>query len=118
MKKLTIVLSSILLTGVTFIVTDCSCGNSRRIESYVDDHYHKDSWVEYSTYTDSDGHTSSSTTYHPEEWHLYCVDYELHNQCDVQVKHRQYESITNGQDVSIIVRQGKWTHMKYMPYIE
>lgn len=117
MKALKIGLVITLVAGLVFVVADCSGGKSKHIEAYVFDHEYHEAWTEISHHTDSEGHSYTTTTHHPEEFHLIVVIHGGHNM-DLDVGSAMYSSVTNGQDITLKVREGYWTGWNYLPQVQ
>lgn len=102
---------------IAFFIADFSGGKTRFLECYVADREYKPAWTDISTYTDSDGHTQVTTIHHPEEYHLICYEHG-ESVIDVSTSRGIYYTVTNHQEVTVKVRQGRWTHAKYVPQID
>lgn len=109
----------LMATGLTFVSADCSAGQTKHIESLVIGHRFVPGWLETTTHVDADGNSTTDTTWHPEEYHLQCIPCDIEDQhlLDVLVRQLQFESVTNGQYVTIRVFEGRWTGARYLPQL-
>ena len=118
-KPFLITLGVLTAIGLGFIITDCSAGSSVNYSCVVLEHYHRPAWTEVSSSTGSDGHVRVTTTRHPDQWWIYASDREREGVVhEAMATRTEYHSITNGADVTIAARQGKWTKITYFKYIE
>ena len=111
------ILCIILFGLLVFFCLDCGVGKTRYLECYVADREYKPAWTEISSHTDSDGHTHFSTTRHPEEFHVFCQELSA-GVIDVSTTRSIYHIVTNNQSVTVKIREGKWSGIKWMPQIE
>lgn len=118
MKPLFITVGALLGGLLLFMCVDCSAGSGKYYETEVLNHYYKPAWTEYHSSTDSNGRTTMRTTRHSEEWHVCCQDLEGAEVFDVNTSASIYGSVTNGQIVTVKVRQGKWTGWGYLSSID
>ena len=101
--------------------TECTCEDGGyplcdKCQKLTAEHGHY--WTEISSYTDSDGQSHTSTTYHPEEFHILCIETGGDQTFDCSESRSKYYSITNEQAVTVCARQGKWTGTFYLPSIQ
>ena len=117
MNKVVAIIISALCTFMAFFIVDCYCGTTKFFECKVTDKQYKPAWTETHTSTDSDGNIHLDTTYHPEEYHVYCDEYagDIHFDCLESAAF--YHSLTNTQPVTVKTRKGKWTGGYYIPRI-
>ncbi len=111
-------LVGLIVSLTAFICADCACGTTLRYDCKVSGRERIEAWTETSTATDSDGRTRTTTTRHEDEWHLYCAPIEEGPTMDVNTPARVYNTVTNGQAVSVVIRKGRWTGARYLPRIE
>jgi len=107
---------SLVFSILTFVCVDCSAGKSRTLECYVAGKEYVPPRTSVYTSTDSDGNIQVHTTHYPEEFHVICQEYGAEI-IDVQTSRGTYYHVTNGQSVSVSIREGRWTHSKYLPSI-
>jgi hypothetical protein len=112
-----IIIAGILALLLVFACVDCASGTTRHFECHITGHHYVPPRTETQMTTDSDGDISFHTVHHPEEFHLLCAEHGGIAQFDIQVPRARYHAITNGQDVTVKTRQGKWTGANWMPYI-
>lgn len=113
-----ITLISILLAGLAFLISDCCSGHWKHLECSISDHRYYPAWTETTWSTDSDGNVSFSTIQHPEEYHLTAYDLADQSSLDIQTEPYRYNQTTNGAIVTVRVRIGRWTNVRWMPQIE
>lgn len=111
-------LAGALIGLIVFFCVDCSCGTTLRYDCTVSGREHIAAWTETSVSYDEDGGVRVSTIHHPDQWHLYCAPVESGALFDVNTKAALYHTITNGQEVSVTVRKGRWTGAAYLPRID
>lgn len=108
-----------ILIGLTaFFCVDCSCGETLRYVCTVSGRQHVAAWTETSVSYDEDGGVHVSTTHHPDQWRLFCTPLEASQPFDVKTEARLYHTITNGQEVAVKIRKGRWTGVAYVPRID
>lgn len=120
-RTLSIVGGCFVLALLVGVIADCSAGHTRHIESLVMGHRFVPGYLSTWTNVDADGNVTTDSTWHPEEYHLDCapcgIDYSWDHSLDVRVSQEQFESVTNGQYVTVRVREGKWTGARYLPQL-
>ena len=112
-----IILGSAGLLCFTFVGLDCSLGTTKHSEAVVSGKYYVPPWTEVKTTYDQDGQVHIESLHHPEEWHVTANEIGGKAQ-DVQTKPKVYNSVTNGQFITISVRKGRWTGAGYLPKVE
>lgn len=113
------IIGSVFGLALIFMGADCCSGHTKRFEANVISHHYVAAWTETSVSTDSDGHTTVDTTYHPEEFHVICGEAGGEQRTfDVSTTRGTYYSVTNDQEVTVIARIGKWSKAAYLPTIE
>lgn len=118
MKAIGITVASVIGLLLVFVCVDCSSGVTKHYDCRVSGRHHVAAWVETRVSSDSDGNISTSVIHHPEEFHLFCDDFEDSTRTfDVRTTSVCYNTITNGESVVVRVRQGKWTGIGYLPSI-
>lgn len=118
MKVLAVTFVGLMCLGAVFCGVDCSCGTVRHIECVVVDHQYKPAWVETTTHTDADGRVTMDSTTHSEEFHVICRESGVGTIIDCNGRKQAYYSTTNGQEVTVVTRIGKWTGAKWIPRID
>ena len=114
MKTITFIGISLAALFLVFLCVDCSVGRDQFIESIVRDHQHDAAWTETVTSIDSEGAVSIHTVYHPDEWRLTCSELAGEQSFNIDAGYSAYQSITNGQIVTIRTRRGRWTSWHYL----
>lgn len=121
MKKRLQILIAIGILTVGFFCLDCALGRKQYSECSVFGRDHQAALDEIYSYTDSDGHTQISTTHHSERW--ICVVFEQMpfkegKVYDVDVGWETFNVLTNGMQITVCGRRGKWTGHKYFAKVE
>lgn len=101
-----------------FVCLDCCMGERHYHECRVLDHHYVAPYTTFYTSTDSDGNSTLESTHHPEEFHVICQRYDDEVLFDCSEFRAEYYAVTNGQQVTVRTRQGRWTSHQYLPRIE
>lgn len=108
----------LIAIALIFLCVDCCAGRNRYFESRVRGHHYEPPWTEVSSYTDSDGQTHLTTTYHSETFHVICQELPDGHQFDCVESRATYYAVSDGQDVTVRTREGKWTGRQWLPSVE
>ena len=117
MNKAVISIGILITLALVGVCVDCSCGVTRYHECHVLDHHYVASYTTTTVGSDSDGHTTIDTIHHPEEFHVICQRYGDDALFDCSESMAKYYAVTNGQQVTVSTRQGRWTHAQYLPSV-
>lgn len=109
-----ITLTVIVVSALAFFITDCSTGKDRHLECSVSRHRYVAAWTEYTTSTDGDGNVTCDTTYHPEEFHILTTG---EGEFDILVKQDEYDKLSDEEPITVRIRVGKWTGIRWIPTI-
>ena len=101
-----------------FLCADCCAGTTVRYDCRVSGRQFIEPWTEVDTSTDSDGHVHVTTTRHEAEFHLFCDPLDDGKTINVNTTAVKYHTITNGQEVTVSVRSGRWTGVRWLPTLE
>lgn len=117
-KACIIILIAFITLSLVFLCLDYGMGQTRFLEGVVLSHHYIEAWTETRVFTDSQGHVSFDIINHPEEFHIICQQLPNEQSFDITTVHVQYDSLTNDQPITIQTRQGKWTHVQWVPRIK
>lgn len=103
--------------ALLFVAADCACGTRQQWLCVVSGRQYIAPWVEVNASTDSDGQTHVYTINHSAQWRLFCSELDGARKFDVNTTALKYNTLTNGQEVTVATRQGRWTGAGYLPTI-
>lgn len=112
------ILFSIAVLVLVGCIFDAGCGDTHRYECQVAGHNYEPPWVETYSTTDSEGHQEIHSTQHSEVFHLICTEDQGSQTFDCVCNRKQYTVKTNGQEVTVRTRIGRWTKHRWMPTVE
>lgn len=117
MNILKITLAGIAAAILVFLCVDCLAGRVRHFECNVVDHRYVPPSTQFHTSTDEHGHTHTWVTTIPEDYQLLCDELAGARTFNVSVGRYTWDTMTNGQYVTVRTREGRWTKFQWLPAI-
>ncbi len=112
-----IFLAILFVSLLVFLGVDLGIGTTQAFETTIVDHCYTPAWSEISVYTDGEGNSHTTITHHPEQFVLVCKDITTGKTFSCDETSQRYHSKTNGQYATVKTRQGKFTHIQWLPHI-
>lgn len=117
MTKLEIAIGSLVFALLLFLCVDCLGGRVRYFECDVVDHHYVPAYTQVHTSVDDHGNVTTWTTYNSEEYQLGCAQIGAAGYFWVNVPRYSWDTMTNGEYVTVRTRQGRWTKHQWLPTI-
>lgn len=118
MKWAGIIFFSLIGLFLVALIFDAGCGQTRFFECQVVAHSYEPPWTETYSTSDSDGHQTIHSVQHDEVFHLICTEDAGETSFDCISTRTQYNTKTNGQEVTVLTRIGRWTGKHWLPTVQ